>query len=95
MLYKLRSKHNIKSVMVEGGAGIISSFMSLSDVVRCVCITISPKLIGGEIGLSAFRSSNFSENENGMLAFCSSSALWAEVGSDCIFLAKCQKDSYE
>lgn len=91
MLQKLRKNYGIESVMVEGGASILSSFMAQPGLVGCVCMTISPKLIGGKFGLNAFRGNNFLENETEMFEFCPSSILWAQVGSDCIFLAKCHE----
>ena len=91
MLQKLRSNHGIESVMVEGGAKVLSSFMAQSDLVDFVCITISPKLIGGKFGLNAQHGNNFLKNEGELFEFCPSSILWDKVGCDCIFLAKCDK----
>ncbi|KAL7453768.1 hypothetical protein ACHAWC_005414 [Mediolabrus comicus] len=52
-LDQLYEQFDIRSVMVEGGAGILSSFLNECDyedgnsVVNCACITIAPTLLGG------------------------------------------------
>lgn len=52
-LDQLYDQFDIRSVMVEGGAGILSSFLNECDyedgnsVVNCACITIAPTLLGG------------------------------------------------
>ena len=43
-LSNLHQHHGIKSLMVEGGAQVISSFFE-NDLVDALCITIAPKLI--------------------------------------------------
>ena len=63
-LHQLYSQFSIESVMVEGGAGILSSFMnaccsddnrnSSSKVVDCICVTVAPKIMGGKWGLPVF-----------------------------------------
>ena len=62
VLNQLYSEFAIESVMVEGGAGILSSFMNAcvnddkkSKVVDCICITTAPKIIGGKWGLPVFK----------------------------------------
>ena len=44
-LFQLRTCHGIQSVMVEGGAGVISSFVR-EKLVDYQCVTISPQLLG-------------------------------------------------
>ena len=45
-LMSLLLKQNIGSVMVEGGAHVISNFLS-AGLVDCLLLTISPRLVGG------------------------------------------------
>jgi 2,5-diamino-6-(ribosylamino)-4(3H)-pyrimidinone 5'-phosphate reductase len=45
MLQQLREKYNIQSVMVEGGASVLTSFYMHPELLDCVCITIAPKLL--------------------------------------------------
>lgn len=62
VLHELYNQFAIESIMVEGGAAILSSFMNEcvdtnddnSKVVDCICITTAPKIIGGKWGLPAF-----------------------------------------
>jgi len=67
ILSQLNNQFDIESVMVEGGAGILSSFLNecvagvnssdersiggVSKVVDCICATVTPKIIGGKWGL--------------------------------------------
>lgn len=67
VLSQLNNQFDIESVMVEGGAGILSSFLNecvagvnssdersiggVSKVVDCICATVTPKIIGGKWGL--------------------------------------------
>ena len=68
VLSQLYNQFEIESVMVEGGAGILSSFLNecsagvnssddscigVNKVVDCICVTITPKIIGGKWGLPA------------------------------------------
>ena len=95
VLHQLCTKFDIQSVMVEGGASILSSFLSNHDIVDCVCITLCPRVVGG-CGLNAMGSANFSSGDKHDDS-CSSNLLefdtgttdssWFTLGPDCIFLA--------
>eukprot|EP00551_Chaetoceros_affinis_P009961 CAMPEP_0203666126 /NCGR_PEP_ID=MMETSP0090-20130426/3213_1 /ASSEMBLY_ACC=CAM_ASM_001088 /TAXON_ID=426623 /ORGANISM="Chaetoceros affinis, Strain CCMP159" /LENGTH=377 /DNA_ID=CAMNT_0050529911 /DNA_START=123 /DNA_END=1256 /DNA_ORIENTATION=+ len=98
VLNNLRREHRIKSLMVEGGSSILSSFISqANDIVDCVCVTIVPKLIGGGSGLSALKGCDLLQQQhkqnNGIglkgLEFDPSKITWSTIGCDCIFLASC------
>ena len=47
MLTLLKEKYGIASIMVEGGASVLTSFycQQQSKLIDCLCITISPKLL--------------------------------------------------
>eukprot|EP00529_Nitzschia_sp_RCC80_P021754 CAMPEP_0113518318 /NCGR_PEP_ID=MMETSP0014_2-20120614/42817_1 /TAXON_ID=2857 /ORGANISM="Nitzschia sp." /LENGTH=392 /DNA_ID=CAMNT_0000415751 /DNA_START=138 /DNA_END=1316 /DNA_ORIENTATION=+ /assembly_acc=CAM_ASM_000159 len=62
VLQKLRDQCNIESVMVEGGAGVLSAFVA-ADVVDCYCITVAPILLGRN-GLDAFTFAWNSRNDH-------------------------------
>ena len=96
-LNQLHVQFAIDSLMVEGGAGILSSFLKYSN---CVCATMAPK-IGGRKGLSAFGSFDVPGERDGAnradsndtpdvaerlqnMKDCS----FTELGSDCIFLGR-------
>jgi GTP cyclohydrolase II len=51
VLAKLYTRFGIKSVMVEGGAAVLDSFLN-EGLVDHMCITIAPKLLGEGIALS-------------------------------------------
>jgi riboflavin-specific deaminase-like protein len=86
LLQSLGENHGIESVMVEGGASVISSFLSQhADLVDCVCVTICPRFVGRK-GLNALQSASIHECAgNVMLEFESSK--WFQLGQDSIFLA--------
>ena len=67
ILKELHSKCGIESVMVEGGASMLSAFLSQSGIkfVHSLCITICPKFIGGKSGLGALSSSSFQREIEG------------------------------
>lgn len=63
-MYQLCDQFEIRSVMVEGGAGILSSFLNeyygddddddeRDKIVHCICVTIAPTVLGG-LGLPSF-----------------------------------------
>jgi len=96
-LNQLYQQFAIDSLLVEGGAGILSSFLKYSN---CVCATMAPK-IGGRKGLSAFGSFDAPGERDGVnsadkndttdaakrlqnMKDCSFTVL----GSDCIFLGR-------
>jgi len=62
VLRKLRDQCNIESIMVEGGAGVLSAFVA-ADVVDCYCITVAPILLGRN-GLDAFTFAWNSRNDH-------------------------------
>lgn len=53
MLFQLRTEHGLKSIMVEGGAATLTSFLR-EELYNCICITLNPELVLGPQGLSAF-----------------------------------------
>ncbi len=89
VLERVYLRFKLKSVMVEGGASILSAFMSEGNVnlVDCVCVTVCPKVVG-QRGLSALGHRQ-GDKSNPMLEFDPSSVTWAGLGPDCIFLAPC------
>jgi riboflavin-specific deaminase-like protein len=60
ILSELRKEYAIESLMVEGGSQVLSMFME-RELVDCLCVTIAPKLFGGN-GLSAYSCSWFAGN---------------------------------
>ena len=96
VLLQLRERRGICSVMVEGGASTLTAFAN-KGLAHCVCITIAPKLIGGEIGLNAFR--GYKSRERGAMPWCnfdfngSDCEFVPGIGSDCIFLARWPRDN--
>lgn len=49
-LKRLYQQHHIKSLMVEGGARTISSFLA-EDLIDALCITITPKILADGLGI--------------------------------------------
>jgi 3,4-dihydroxy 2-butanone 4-phosphate synthase/GTP cyclohydrolase II len=85
VLRRLRSAHGIRTVMVEGGAALLSAFLS-AGLVDCLCVTIAPKLLGNNRGLACF-SSVGSKKQYIDLA-CESASRFVPLGNDCIFLCQ-------
>ena len=92
VLKQLRKQRGICSVMVEGGASILTAFAN-RGLINCLCVTIAPKLIGGGIGLNAFAACK--SREKGSMPWCdfddfdgSDCKFVPGFGSDCIFLAR-------
>jgi riboflavin-specific deaminase-like protein len=73
-------KLGIKSLLVEGGAKVLSAFAS-KNLVDCLAVTISPKLLGDK-GLPAF--SNVFLDTNRQL----DSPRFFPLGDDCILLSR-------
>ena len=46
VLHQLWAKCGIRSLMVEGGAGVLSSFLREPEWIDAMCVTIAPKLLG-------------------------------------------------
>ena len=82
VLHQLSSLFGIRSIMVEGGSSILSSFAS-KGLVDCLCLTIAPKLIGR--GIPAFSNMHASID----LADSASSS-FIPLGQDCVFLCQWQ-----
>lgn len=82
VLKKLRALYGIRSVMVEGGAAVLSSFFQ-NSLVDFVCITIAPKFL--QRGKSVLFSAT-SQSEHIDLspwgAYC------IELGQDAIFVSR-------
>ena len=95
VLLQLRERRGICSVMVEGGASVLTAFAS-RGLAHCVCVTIAPKLIGGDIGLNAF--GGYRSRGEGTIPWCnfdfesSDCEFVPGIGSDCIFLARWPRD---
>ena len=87
VLLQLKEKCGIKSVMVEGGSSILSSFISasaFSDIVDCACVTIAPSIIGSDVGLNAFN-----QIQTNMIIL-KNIEYW-RLGTDCIMLGQWPK----
>jgi riboflavin-specific deaminase-like protein len=88
ILKQLKKKFGIQSVMVEGGANILSAFYAEQDLIDCLCITISPKLLlwRGLASIDArettFKTDTFIDDEK------MESLRFLLLGRDSIFLAK-------
>jgi riboflavin-specific deaminase-like protein len=84
VLSKLHDRFGIKSLMVEGGAAVLTSFFN-QGMVDYVCITIAPKLLGAGVAPSC---SN--QGSNGVALKPSRFVL---LGSDCVFLSPWPSDN--
>jgi riboflavin-specific deaminase-like protein len=86
LLVELKKTFGIHSVMVEGGAKVLSSF-ARDDLVNCLCVTISPKFIGDK-GLPAF--SNAKAQTRGSEASYTDLAAssFFPLGNDCVLLSQ-------
>mgnify|MGYP000680407901 CR=1 FL=1 len=73
-LMSLLQNQNIESVMVEGGARVISNFLS-AGLVDCLLLTISPRLVGGYNALSHYGLSQLGFKKSHFLS----------VGEDIVF----------
>jgi 3,4-dihydroxy 2-butanone 4-phosphate synthase/GTP cyclohydrolase II len=85
VLQRLRSTYGFRSIMVEGGAAMLSAFLS-AGLVDCLCVTIAPKLLGNDHGLACFSSIGM-EKQYIDLA-CESASRFVPLGNDCIFLCQ-------
>jgi len=87
VLMNLRSMFGIKSLMVEGGSAILSSFVQ-GNLVDCLCITIAPKVLGSR-GLTALMLGEDYDRrmeKRGALEFGDTKCY--SIGNDCIILAR-------
>jgi riboflavin-specific deaminase-like protein len=98
LLSILYEKYGIQSLMVEGGSAVLTSF-ALSNLVDCICVSITPNLVGDERGLPSFTSIatttttdkySFPSSSNGLLALNCNSRFF-ELGVDCSFLSRWPK----
>lgn len=82
MLIDLRKWFGIQSVMVEGGSTVLSAFGARS-IVDCLCVTVSPKLLGQRAvsAITTTLASNYNLNH----------PLWFQLGSDCVLICKWAK----
>jgi len=97
VLHQLNKQFEIDSVMVEGGAGVLSSFInecinssddkksSSKKLVDCICSTISPSFIGMR-GLPVFSKVNV-ENVS-MTQKVLNDSKFVSLGRDCTFLGR-------
>jgi riboflavin biosynthesis pyrimidine reductase len=95
VLVSLKSKFGIKSVLVEGGANVLSSFLDVScqqmakqpatQLVDSFVITISPKILGAINGLGSFSKFNSLNKQTfPSLDFLSPTSFFRKVGSDLV-----------
>mmetsp|Transcript_17365 Transcript_17365/g.21233 ORF Transcript_17365/g.21233 Transcript_17365/m.21233 type:complete len:374 (+) Transcript_17365:76-1197(+) len=96
VLHNLHITCGIKSLMVEGGSSILSSFIQCaSDIVDCACVTIVPKMLGGVNGLCGLegcdlvQSNDDDDESQAGIEFDPLNSVWTTIGSDCIFLGVC------
>lgn len=103
-LSKLHSEHGIGSIMVEGGASVLSLFVGESSIVNendkddgdeahiplfdCLCVTISPKLLGanGLDSMSSFGGIVGNDTTGTTLGPLKCISL----GDDCVLFADCR-----
>lgn len=95
VLKQLRTKYQIKSVMVEGGARVLSEFYKRSVLVDCICITVAPKILLWNglpaTSLDSDASINVNDKSRECTILGSESFDYSEffaMGNDSIFLAK-------
>jgi 2,5-diamino-6-(ribosylamino)-4(3H)-pyrimidinone 5'-phosphate reductase len=46
VLFQLFTKCGIRTLMVEGGAAVLSCFLAQTHLFDCLCVTVAPKLLG-------------------------------------------------
>jgi 3,4-dihydroxy 2-butanone 4-phosphate synthase/GTP cyclohydrolase II len=86
VLSELTDKFGIRSVMVEGGATVLSAFAK-EGLVDCLCVTISPKLLGDK-GLPAFSGLLLDSYGSRRAGGDFDSSCFLHLGNDCILLSK-------
>ena len=87
VLHQIYNKCRVRSIMVEGGSSILSSFASIPNYVDCVCVTIAPHIISSEFGLNAFKNIRQSVCPSGRSINVRSPEYW-RLGTDCILLCQ-------
>eukprot|EP00986_Skeletonema_menzelii_P006199 scaffold2340_cov139-Skeletonema_menzelii.AAC.4 len=99
-MYQLCDQFEIRSVMVEGGSGVLSSFLNECDdddesnLVHCVCVTIAPTVLGG-LGLPSLggldalmKNTDEEDNIEEAPGLKSIDGKFIPLGRDCVFLGK-------
>mmetsp|Transcript_16957 Transcript_16957/g.27842 ORF Transcript_16957/g.27842 Transcript_16957/m.27842 type:complete len:462 (+) Transcript_16957:3-1388(+) len=99
-MYQLCDQFEIRSVMVEGGSRILSSFLNECDdddeskLVHCVCVTIAPTFLGG-LGLPSLggldalmKKTEEEDNIQEAPGLKSIDGKFVPLGRDCVFLGK-------
>jgi riboflavin-specific deaminase-like protein len=86
ILSELRKEYGIESLMVEGGSQVLSMFME-QQLVDCVCVTIAPKMFGGN-GLSAYSCSWSAGKPSQPTHVELDESQFFPLGDDCILLGK-------
>lgn len=84
VLYRLRDTFCIESIMVEGGARVLTTFIG-ACLVDCLCITVAPTFLGSQ-GLPAVTTGS------GLKFPKFKDTKATTLGDDCIFLARCRAD---
>lgn len=79
IVHKLRLKHGIRSIMVEGGPTLLESFFAES-LFDCICITIAPIVIGHGKGVFW-----------GIDSYALQQATWHVLGKDVCLIAVTKK----
>lgn len=87
VLHQLKIRHGIRSVMVEGGASVLSSCFEQQGLVDALCITIAPKLLHSGIAPTFLGSScNVSP-----IDLTSASPLFVSLGQDTTLVSRYPK----
>ncbi len=90
LLQTLFRRFGVRSIMVEGGASVLSSFVRSRDLVDCICVTITPTLVGDDRGLPPFASigTETKEKEHDELLVLTCESRFLQLGKDCAFLSR-------
>lgn len=90
MLQTLFRRFGVRSIMVEGGASVLSSFVRSRDLVDCICVTITPTLLGDDRGLPPFTSigTENKEKQHDDLLVLTCESRFLQLGKDCAFLSQ-------
>ena len=86
VLQQLRATYGIRSIMVEGGASVLSAFLS-ARLVDCLCVTVAPKLLGNDCGLAAVSTTGTTDVPYLDLS-CGATSKFVPLGKDCIYLCQ-------
>jgi riboflavin-specific deaminase-like protein len=84
VLAQLKEIFGIESIMVEGGATVLAAF-ARAQLIDCLCVTISPKLLGNR-GLPVF--SNLGIPSEAREAIDLISPQFFGLGRDCVLLSR-------